>query len=49
MSQIFAVAGQSIAVMHPTHAPVDVSQSSRGGQAAPPSAMQAAWHVWLPG
>jgi hypothetical protein len=49
ISQILAVAGQSIAVMHPTQAPVAVSHSSRAGQAAPPSAMQAAWQVWLPG
>jgi hypothetical protein len=48
--QIFAVAGQLLAVMQPTQAPVVVSQRvpMRQGD-APPSAVQAAWQVWLLG
>jgi hypothetical protein len=45
-SQIFADAGQSLAVLQPTHAPVPVQIAARVGQlAAPPSGEHAAWQV----
>jgi hypothetical protein len=47
--QILAVAGQSLAVTHPTQAPVAMSQRVPRPHGAPPSPVQDAWHVRLPG
>jgi hypothetical protein len=46
---ILAVAGQSLAVRHPTQAPVAMSHRVPRPHGAPPSPVQAAWHVRLPG
>jgi hypothetical protein len=48
-SQTLAVAGQSVAVTHPTQAPVIASQIWFRPQPPAASATQAAWQVWVPG
>jgi hypothetical protein len=49
VSQIFALAGQSVAVTQPTHAPVLVSQTSPPRHVVPPSPTHDARHVWVDG
>jgi hypothetical protein len=49
-SQAGVSVGQSVDVLHPTQAPVAVSQVlAAAGHAGPPSTAHDAWHVWVLG